>query len=205
VKQLTEKLFVVEDFIFSDTCDFLIDEFSKDLKSVGSPGIFRGPVGDTNKSINNKTINKNANTISGMNKILNKSKNSHENIAIDLFTSICTNIEKTLSQIFKKDLALKSYFYSHMKTGGVNSLHVDNYFEDQSDDFSAILYLSDSYEGGEINFPQIGIELKPKPGTLLAFVGNKELEHEVKYVDSGDRVNIILFLNERRKHENQDY
>jgi hypothetical protein len=201
MKQLSKNLFVVEDFIFSDTCDFLINEFSKNLKSIGSSSIFRGPVGDINKNIDNKTINKNADTISGMNKILNKSKNSYENIAIDLFTSICTNIEKTLSQIFKKDLALKSYFYSHMKAGGANPLHVDNYFEDQSNDFSAILYLSDSYQGGEINFPQIGMELKPRPGTLLAFVGNKELEHEVRSVYSGDRVNIIFFLKERKKYE----
>lgn len=202
MKNIKEKLFIVDDFIFSDTCAFLISEFSKDLKSIGSPGIFRGPVGDINKSIDNKTINKNASAVSGINKILSKGETYYENIAIDLFTSICTNIEKALSEIFKKDLVLKSYFYSHMKTGAANSLHVDNYLEDQSEDFSAILYLSDSYKGGEISFPQIDLELKPNAGTLLAFVGNKELEHEVKHVDSGDRVNIICFLNERRKNEN---
>lgn len=202
MKQLGKNLFMVEEFIFSDTCSFLINEFSKDIKSIGSPGIFRGPVGDINASTNNSEINKNASLVSGMNKILDKSKDSDRNIAIDLFTSICTNIEKNLSYIFKKDLVLKSYFYSHMKAGGANSLHMDNYLEDQSEDFSAILYLSNGYSGGEISFPNVGLELKPEPGTLLAFIGNKELEHEVKEVTGGDRVNIICFLNERRKNEN---
>jgi hypothetical protein len=200
--KITKDLFMIENFIFSDTCDFLVKEFSKDLKSIGSSGIFRGPVGDSNKNINNSTINKSASLVSGMNKILSKGNNSDENIAIDLFTSICTNIEKTMSEIFNKDLVLKSYFYSHMKVGGANSLHVDNYSEDQLNDFSAILYLSNSYEGGEINFPKIQIELKPNPGTLLAFIGNEALEHEVKQVSSGDRINIICFLNEREKREN---
>ena len=89
-----------------------------------------------------------------------------------------------------------------MKSGGLNGLHRDNYLQDQSDDFSAILYLSDNYEGGSINFPKIGIDFKPSAGTLLAFIGNEELEHQVKEVISGDRVNIICFLSERKKNEN---
>ncbi len=193
MKTVGDKLFILEDFLFPETCEFLIKEFSKDLKNIGKPGIFGGPGGDENK---------NANTTSSLNKISGKTDDPEYNVAIDFFTSICTNIEKTASLVFKKDLVLRSYFYSHMKTGGKNSLHTDNYSEDYANDFSAILYLSDSYNGGLINFPKLETKLRPKPGTLLTFIGNEELEHEVQEVIDGDRVNIICFLNERISNEN---
>lgn len=202
MENVKDKLFIVYDFIFPETCKFLVDQFSKELKDTGQTGIFRGPVGHENYLSKAENINKSASSVSGINKISEKTNIHDYNIAIDIFTSACTNIEKTVSQIFNKPLLLKSYFYSHMKSGGLNGLHRDNYLQDQSDDFSAILYLSDNYEGGSINFPKIGIDFKPSAGTLLAFIGNEELEHQVKEVISGDRVNIICFLSERKKNEN---
>jgi hypothetical protein len=202
MKNIKEKLFIVDDFIFSETSNFLVDQFSKDIKATTQPGIFRGPVGHDNHSSDSNTINKKASSVCGLSKISEKTLDSDQNIAIDLFTSICTNIEKTVSDIFQKRLFLKSYFYSHMKPGAQNRLHMDNYSQDQSKDFSAILYLSDAYEGGSINFPKLDAELKPNAGTLLAFIGNEELEHEVKEVISGDRINIICFLSERKNNEN---
>ena len=64
------------------------------------------------------------------------------------------------------------------------------------------MYLSDSYEGGLLSFPQLEVKLKPEPGTLLTFIGIKELEHEVEEVSSGNRVNLIAFLVERKNNEN---
>jgi hypothetical protein len=193
VKNINNKLFIIEDFLFPETCDFLIKQFSKELKNIGKPGIFGGPGGDENK---------NAHLTSSLNKISEKGEDLEYNVGIDFFTSICTNIEKTASLVFKKDLVLRSYFYSHMKSKGKNSLHTDNYSEDYANDFSAILYLSDSYEGGFINFPKLETKLRPKPGTLLTFIGDSEMEHEVQEVIDGNRVNIICFLNERGKNEN---
>ena len=62
-----------------------------------------------------------------------------------------------------------------MKKGGKNDLHVDNYNKKYSNDYSAILYLTDSYSGGEINFPERKLNIKPKPGTLITFIGTKDL------------------------------
>ena len=191
VKDIDGKLFTIEDFIFPETCEFLIKEFSKylqNLENIGKPGIFGGPGGSEKKKVH---------LTSSLNKVSSKTTDADYNIGIDLFTSICTNIEKTVSLIFKKNLVLKSYFYSHMKEGGLNSLHMDNYSEEYENDYSALLYLSDSYEGGLLSFPQLEVKLKPAPGTLLTFVGTQELEHEVEVVSGGNRVNIILFLTEK--------
>jgi len=190
---IDKKLFIIDNFIFPETCNFLINSFSQNLKETGKPGGFVGPL---------STKKNPAKNLCGMNKISEKSNTHDYNIAIDLFTSICTNIEKTASLVFNKNLIMRSYFYSHMTTGGQNSLHADNYFEEYSEDISGILYLSDSYDGGMINFPGLGQKFKFLPGTLIMFIGNDEMKHEVEEVLSGNRINIICFLNKKEQNEN---
>jgi hypothetical protein len=193
MKILKDKIFYIEDFLFLDTCNFLISNFSNNISESDKPGVYGGP---------GRGENDKAHKICGLEKIENVSNVLEKNIAIDLFTSICTNIEKSLSILFNKDLLLKSYFYSHMKEGGKNPLHVDNYSEEYEGDYSAILYLNDSYSGGKVYFPEKDLTLKPKPGTLVAFIGTEDLKHEVQEVTEGNRVNIICFLNERKSNEN---
>jgi predicted 2-oxoglutarate/Fe(II)-dependent dioxygenase YbiX len=61
--------------------------------------------------------------------------------------------------------------------------------------YSALIYLNDDYEGGELCFPLHGIEIKPKPGTLIMFPGNCMYLHEVKKVLSGHRYTHNFFLS----------
>jgi predicted 2-oxoglutarate/Fe(II)-dependent dioxygenase YbiX len=61
--------------------------------------------------------------------------------------------------------------------------------------YSALIYLNDDYEGGELCFPLHGIEIKPKPGTLIMFPGNCMYLHEVKEVVSGQRYTHNFFLS----------
>jgi len=190
MNMIHEKIFSVEEFLFPETCEMLVSIFSNSVIESDIPGIYGGP---------GRGENDKASDISGLEKIKQKSPDERYNIGIDIFTGICSNIEKTSSILFKKDLVLKSYFYSHMKSGGKNPLHIDNHSEEYMGDHSVILYLNKSYTGGMLNFPKQGIKLKPEPGTLIAFIGTEDLEHEVEEVLDGDRVNIICFLTERNK------
>jgi hypothetical protein len=190
MKILEDKIFYIEDFLFLETCNFLISTFSQNISKSDKVGIYGGP----GRGENDKAYD-----ISGLEKIEKYSSIPETNISIDLFTGLCTNIEKSVSKLFDKDLVLKSFFYSHMKTGGHNPLHVDNYNEQYQNDYSAILYLNDAYSGGLLHFPKKELSLKPKPGTLVAFIGTEELEHEVQEVTDGNRINIICFLNEKKK------
>ncbi len=52
---------------------------------------------------------------------------------------------------------------------------------------ASVLYLNDGYEGGEINFPQHNLSIKPKTGDFIAFPGNQYYSHEVKEILSGER------------------
>lgn len=190
---LAKDIFCVKDFLFPETCELLVSTFSKkNLRESEKPGIFGGPGKGENDSFN----------VSGIEKISNQTNDKSVDLGIDIFTGTLTNIEKTVSNIFNKNLILKSYFYSHMKKGGKNELHVDNYNEKYLKDYSAILYLTDSYSGGSLNFPEQDLIIKPKPGTLITFIGTENLKHEVQEVIDGDRVNIICFLVEKEEDIN---
>lgn len=52
---------------------------------------------------------------------------------------------------------------------------------------SVLLYLNDDYEGGEIEFRQSGIKIKPEPGSVLFFPSNFLYVHEVYPVTKGPR------------------
>ncbi len=62
---------------------------------------------------------------------------------------------------------------------------------------SALLYLNDDYEGGEITFPHIGFSQKPKAGSLIFFPSNFVFVHEVNAVTSGTRYALPNWYHNR--------
>ena len=71
--------------------------------------------------------------------------------------------------------------------------HTDNINPDGSPNttahraFSSILYLNDSYEGGETFFPGHQLRLRPRAGTLVLFGAGSDYVHGVTKVRSGLR------------------
>jgi hypothetical protein len=66
--------------------------------------------------------------------------------------------------------------------------HIDDEAKERSHyHIASVLYLNDNYDGGEINFPQHNLSIKPKKGDLLIFPGNQNYAHEVKEILSGER------------------
>ena len=53
---------------------------------------------------------------------------------------------------------------------------------------SCVLYFNDTYTGGEINFPNLSIKMKPKTGSLIAFSStNQDYQHQVLEITSGTK------------------
>lgn len=62
-----------------------------------------------------------------------------------------------------------SAYISKYTEGGHASVHTDEDFMEDNGVYSAIVYLNDDYEGGEVGFVDYGLEIKPKAGDLLIF------------------------------------
>jgi len=63
---------------------------------------------------------------------------------------------------------------------------------------SAIVYLNNNYEGGEIEFVNFGVKIKPEPGMLILFPSNFAYKHIAHAVTSGEKYAIVTWIRDRQ-------
>lgn len=77
---------------------------------------------------------------------------------------------------------------------------------DPSIRYATIIYLNDDYKGGELFFFNKDLDLRPKPGSLVIFPGNKEFNHGVRHVQEGPiRYVIVGFVKEKNFYLENKY
>jgi predicted 2-oxoglutarate/Fe(II)-dependent dioxygenase YbiX len=88
--------------------------------------------------------------------------------------------------------------------GGCHSCHADNCRQNEQGDWvpnhtpqrdvSAIYYLNEEFEGGEIAFEREGLVANPRRGLLLAFPSDREHVHQVYPVRRGIRYTMPIWF-----------
>jgi len=112
-------------------------------------------------------------------------------------------------------LALKDRLYPEtvilaaMGVGGHHGRHADNCRQNEQGDWvanhtpqrdlSAICYLNDEFDGGEICFEQAQLTVKPRRGLLLAFPSGADHVHEVLPVRSGVRYTMPIWFTKQQR------
>ena len=66
-------------------------------------------------------------------------------------------------------------------------------------DVSAICYLNDEFDGGEIFFERAQLTIKPRRGLVLAFPSDADHVHEVLPVRSGVRYTMPIWFTEHQR------
>ncbi len=61
---------------------------------------------------------------------------------------------------------------------------------------ASIAYVGGSWEGGEIEFPYLGITVSPEPGDVLMFPANFVTAHQVMPVRSGERYAYLSYFGQ---------
>jgi predicted 2-oxoglutarate/Fe(II)-dependent dioxygenase YbiX len=79
-------------------------------------------------------------------------------------------------------LSISKYF-----VGKSMGPHVDSHDDDPLKTISVVVYLNDDYDGGDINFPEQRISVKPKAGSIVVFPSKKPYFHESKTIISGTK------------------
>jgi predicted 2-oxoglutarate/Fe(II)-dependent dioxygenase YbiX len=62
---------------------------------------------------------------------------------------------------------------------------------------SAICYLNDDYEGGELEFVNFGVKIKPERGTLILFPSNFAYRHIAHPVNKGSKYALVTWIKDR--------
>ena len=93
------------------------------------------------------------------------------------------SINRVLYQVLREGEELGYHTDAY---GGVDGYGVIGY--------SALLYLTDDYDGGEINFPDHNLKIKPKANSFITFPSNEHYLHEV-LKNSADRYSSTLWFN----------
>lgn len=60
---------------------------------------------------------------------------------------------------------------------------------------SAIVYLNDDYEGGELEFPRHELTIKPKAGDIMLFPSNYVYEHASLNISSGIKYAVVIMMD----------
>jgi len=93
----------------------------------------------------------------------------------------------------------KNYCIRKYKTGADMVAHIDRNLTnpEATMDWTALIYLNDNYEGGELVFPDYDIKLKTKAGSIIFFP--TDVMHSVEKITEGNKTYIFMFI-----HSNND-
>lgn len=72
--------------------------------------------------------------------------------------------------------------------------HADHGFS-YSATVSLVAYVNDDYEGGNLFFPKIGLDIKPKAGDLYIFPSTYLFSHRAMPVEDGMKFSIVTMLD----------
>jgi hypothetical protein len=90
----------------------------------------------------------------------------------------------------------ESYGLLRYNPGQKYNLHYDNGTE-TSRSVSVLIYLNDNYEGGELEFANFNLKIKPKAGTLVLFPSNYAYAHLAHPVVTGTKYVIATWLKDK--------
>ena len=130
---------------------------------------------------------------------------------IPLSPEVVSNTHGAIKQLYNNQLIekykqpiknIEPTQFLHYNVGGKYNVHNDS--EDfvngklarvSERDISILIYLNDDYEGGELEFPDWGMSMKPKAGTLIAFPSYIDFSHRVHPVTKGERFSLVTWIN----------
>ena len=101
--------------------------------------------------------------------------------SIELYGVGINNFSKSALHLVK--FVKGFYLWPHVDTLSAEGNHI-----------ASIYYINDDYSGGEINFPDHKLKIKPKANSLIIFPGNENYLHEVLEIVDGDRYSSAMWF-----------
>jgi hypothetical protein len=89
----------------------------------------------------------------------------------------------------------KNYCLRKYRVGGAMGSHIDRNIDNPINtmDWTALVYLNDNYEGGELVFDDLDLAIKPKQGSILFFPCLTY--HSVRKITKGNKYYLFFFIH----------
>ena len=75
----------------------------------------------------------------------------------------------------------------------------DEWVRSMPRDVSMVFFLNEEFGKGELEFPELGLTIKPKKGMIVMFPSYKEFLHTVKPVTWGHRYSLVCWIGTKKK------
>lgn len=112
-------------------------------------------------------------------------------------------LNRIFELVYKKSVELYDVEINHFHRSALHLVrfvkgfylvpHVDT-LSSEGNHIASVYYINDDYTGGEINFPDHNLEIKPKPNSLIIFPGNENYLHEVREIIDNDRYSSAMWF-----------
>jgi predicted 2-oxoglutarate/Fe(II)-dependent dioxygenase YbiX len=109
----------------------------------------------------------------------------------------------------ERPLFVESVFVARIGPGSRHPAHADNCRPNGHGGWepnhtpqrhlSSLFYLNGDFEGGELRFPALDVEIRPEPGMLVAFPSRETHVHEVAPVTRGLRYSVPVWFTQRHE------
>lgn len=161
--------------------DWYSNEDQNDLYGEGRQGFFNGPLG-AKGDILQEFSEYDAKSRS----IATSVKEALDSLVLDYARNT-----DTVNYGYLKE----SFFIRKYRAGKGMGAHYDKYPDpDNETVLSAVIYVNDDYEGGDIVFPDFDLAIKPEAGSVLIFPAGPDYVHEAKPSGTGaNRIVIPIF------------
>ena len=129
---------------------------------------------------------------------------------LDFFQKLRHRLKETSELVFGRKLKPNTCHAQKWVPGGFANPHSDNSDEHgvpnafEINKYVSILYLNDDYEGGELYFPEHGVEFKPKAMSLVLFPGGVENIHGVRKITKNQRYTMVSFWDFEESEYSQE-
>ena len=151
-----------------------------------------------------------------------KADNSETNLEVrntlwyNIPEEMAKNLEQAVAACFREHIApkyncqFKSYepvqFLGYPVGGHYKGHNDGEIFNDKTRqwerimerDVSFLFYLNDQYGGGELEFYDLGLTIKPKKGMMIAFPSYKDFAHKVHPVTWGHRYSLVCWVETQK-------
>jgi hypothetical protein len=121
----------------------------------------------------------------------------------DLPEEILEMLDGIFEIVYKKSVDLYDVEINHFQKSALHVVkfvkgfslgpHVDT-LSSEGNHIASVYYINDDYTGGEINFPEHELNIKPKANSLIIFPGNENYLHEVRKIVDNDRYSSAMWF-----------